>query len=415
LKIPTAALWMTGALVVTCCALPTAAQVSGVTPEPGAPSPGGVTILDDENRVTATGALRYWRAHSTHGGRAMLKVFRPEGGRLVLVGSSPLVTLAPGETGTFACSIPVSRNDLIGCFCPDANCVDRGATGSVLVADGDLGTSEAGVFTPETGAPAVFAASTRSFDVPSRAANDLVVPVVSRGPGAAGTLWATSLEIFNTGVQEAQVALYLNLSDRDNTIPAASAQAIIPARSLLVIEDLLSQTFDMEEATGSVDLISSERIIAHSKITNIGGAAGGFGQKVPAVPAAWSLGDDEAAGLEPNSDIAYLFAVRQDDSYRTNAGVANLSGFTLEVDLEAFDGTSRVGRSVRLALPPFSHTQINRVLNLLQTTSSQSGLRLNVSAAQGSAARFIAYSSRVDNLSGDAVFQIADRQPPLPD
>lgn len=407
--------WAMVIVIAACCAATATAQSAGVSPGPGVPSPGGITILDDENRVTATGTLQYWRAYSTHGGRAMLKVFRPEGNRLVLVGSSPLVTLLPAEIGAFRCSIPVSRNDLVGCYCPDTNCVDQSTTGLILVADGDLGTSEADVFQNQTGGPALFAATTRSFDVPSRAATDLVVPVVGRGPGAAGTQWVTSLEVFNTGVQEAQVALYFNRSRIDNTTPAASALAFIPARGMLVVEDLLLETFDTEAAIGSVDMIASERIIAHANITNTGSATGSYGQRVPAVPAAWGLGDDEAPGLEPNADIAYLFAAVENDSFRTNAGVSNLSGFALEIDMAAFDGTSPVGATIRLSLPPFSHIQVNQVLIALDAASGHSGLRLNVTAAPGSEGRFLAYSSRVDNVSGDAVFQIADRQPPLAD
>ncbi|MCD4750583.1 MAG: hypothetical protein K8R59_14530 [Thermoanaerobaculales bacterium] len=402
-------------LIAACCAAPTTAQNAGVSPVSGVPSSGGITILDDENRVTATGTLRYWRAYSTHGGRAMLKVFRPEGSRLVLVGSSPLVTLPPAEIGTFHCSIPVSRNDLVGCYCPDTNCIDQSTTGLILVADGDLGTSQADVFQDQTGGPALFASTTRSFDVPSRAGADVVIPVVGRGPGATGTQWVTSLEVFNTGVQEAQVALYFNLSGMDNTTPAASSHAVIPARSMLLVEDLLLETFDTEDAVGSVDLIASERIIAHANITNIGDAAGTYGQRVPAVPAVWGLGDDEAPGLEPNADIAYLFAAVENDSFRTNAGVCNLSGFALDVDMAAYDGTSPVGETIRLTLPAFSHVQVNHVLNELDAVGDHSGLRLNVTAVPGSEGRFLAYSSRVDNITGDAVFQIADRQPPLAD
>ncbi len=395
-------------------ALPPAvhAQTAGIDPVQGTPSAGGQTVLDSDHRVTSSGILRYWRAYSTHGGRAMLKVFRPEGDRLVLVGASGLVSLRPGEVGTFECSIPVSRNDLIGCYCPDSNCIDRSFQGLAMVSEGDRGTSDLDEFQEQSGVPALFASTTLSFDVPSRAAANLVIPVVGRTPGAAGTRWATSLEIFNTGVEEAHVALYFNQSGRDNTTPTASGQAVISARGLLVLDDLLLETFGIENAVGSVDLIASQRLIAHATISNLGGG-GTFGQGVPAVPAAWGLGDDEAPGLEPNADIAYLFSVVENDQFRTNVGVANLAGVALEVDLEAFDGTSPVGVPVRLIIPPYSHIQVNRVLDVLEISQTASPLRLNVSAAPGSTARFLAYSSRVDNVTGDAVLLLGEREPPL--
>ena len=174
----------------------------------------------------------------------------------------------------------------------------------------------------------------------------------------------------------------------------------------------LIETFDIENAVGSVDLISSQRIIAHATISNLGGG-GTFGQGVPAVPAEWGLGDDEAPGLEPNADIAYLFSIVENDEFRTNVGVSNLAGVTLEVDLEAFDGTSPVGAPIRLIIPPYSHIQVNRVLDVLGISETASPLRLNVSAAPGSTARFLAYSSRVDNVTGDAVFLLGEREPPL--
>jgi hypothetical protein len=406
-------LWAVAFWLVLLSSQPVAAQSAGIDPESGTPSSGGITLLDNEHRVTTSGTLDYWRAYSTNGGRAMLKVFRPEGNRLVLVGTSPLVTLPPGEIGTFRCSIPVSRNDIIGCYCPDTNCTDRSTTGLALETEGDVGTSPADIFQAGPGVPALFASTTLSFNVPSMATTDLVIPVVGRGPGIGGTQWVTSLEVFNTGIQKARVALYFNQSGMDNTTPTASAQAIIPARGMLVVDDLLLETFNTEAALGSVDLIASEPIIAHSNITNTGSSTGTYGQKVPAVPANWALGDDEAPGLEPNADIAYLFALVENDSYRTNAGICNVSGVVLEVDLEAFDGTSPVGNPLRLAVPPFSHVQVNRILEVLDAADHPSGLRLNVTAAPGSTARFLAYSSRVDNTSGDAIFQIGDRQPPL--
>lgn len=345
----------------------------------------------------------------------MLKVYRPEGNRLVLIGTSPLVSLAPGETTTASCDIPVSKNDLIGCFCPDINCVDRLPEGAILAADGDRGTGLSDVFENQSGGLALFASTTRSFDVPTRAEKDLVIPVVGRGPGAAGTRWVTSLEVFNTGVEEALVALYFNRTEIDNTRPASSAQAVIPARGLLIVDDLLLETFDIEAAVGSVDLIASEAIIAHARIANQDEETGSYGQMVSGVPAAWGLGDDQAPGLEPNADIAYLFAVVENEEYRTNVGVCNLSGFDLEVDVSAFDETSPVGEDLRLSLPPFSHIQVNQVLEELEAETSSRPLRLNVTAVEGSSGRFLAYSSRIDNTTGDAVFQMADRQAPLPD
>ena len=60
------------------------AQTAGREPQPGSPLESGVTFIDLDHPVTASGELRLWRVVSSEGARVMLKVFRPEGDRLLL-------------------------------------------------------------------------------------------------------------------------------------------------------------------------------------------------------------------------------------------------------------------------------------------------------------------------------------------
>ncbi len=391
---------------------PVWAQIAGRLPVAGSAALGGTTYVDNENRVTAQGTLRFWQAHSTSGGRVMLKVFRPEGDRLVLVGASPLETLGEADTATFACAIPVQRNDLIGCYCPDTHCVDRFATGEARTVTGDVGTTPTDQFIEETGTPAIYASTTLSFDVPSAAEKSLVVPVVARTPGLRGSVWTTSLEIFNTANEENQIALFLNLSYHDNTSPAASAQAVVPARGTLVLDDLLLEAFQISEATGSVDIIASHPVIAHARIANLG-AGGSFGQMVPAQPAGWALGDDDVPGANPNADIFYLFEIREDEAVRTNLGVTNVTAVPMSVELTAFSGTTVVGETLRIDLLPYSHVQHAKIRELMAVPADSRSLRINVAASAGSAGRFLTYASRVDNQTGDAVFILGTRESSL--
>jgi len=389
------------------------AQEAGVKPVPGQVFAAGKTLLDDDHRVTHTGVLRYWRAYSTLGGRVMLKVFRLESDRLVLVGASPLVSLSPGEPGTFECRIPVSRGDLIGCFCPDTNCVDRLEGGGALLADGDAGTGPSSRFSSEVGGPSLYAGASQAFDARSPASANLVVPVVSRGPGAGQSNWITSLELFNTSDEEAVVALYFNLSDVDNTQPAASSRIRLPARGTMRIEDLLLDSFGISQACGSLDIVASAPILAHARILNTGSETGTFGQAIPAVPACWALGDDSASGLSPHTGTGSIFVVLENGDWRTNIGVANVSGSPLDVRIDAFEKTTPLGSTLWISLPAYSHTQVNRILSRMGLVSPQREIRLEISAADGSAGRFLAYASRVDNHSGDASYIPAESEPVL--
>jgi hypothetical protein len=389
------------------------AQSAGQEPEAGLPTNGGVTYIDAGHPVTATGTLHLWRTYSSSGARAMLKVFRPEGDRLVLVGTSPLETVAGAQVVTFVCKIPVARNDVIGCFCPDATCIDRFSDGTALTFAGDAGTLPLDEFVTEVGVPAMLAAAANSAEIPSSASTDLVLPVGARTPGLNDTLWRTTLEIFNTAFEAADVVLYLNLSNEDNTTPAASGRLEVPARATLGLEDLFAEVFQLEEGIGSVDILASVPVLAHARIANYGGDAGSYGQHVPAVPARWALGDDDAPGLNPNGDIVYLFDARENEEWRTNLGLVNVTGVPLTLRVTAYSGSTQVGQARQYALFPYSHTQVLHILDDLQVEGSAGGIRLNVAAVAGSAGRFFAYASRVDNASGDAVFVPGDKEPSL--
>jgi hypothetical protein len=389
------------------------AQQAGRDPAPGQSLQGGTTFVDTDHPVTSSGTLDLWRAASTQGTRVMLKVYRPDGDRLVLVGTSPLETVPAGEVATFACGIPVARNDLIGCFCPDSSCVDAFADGNTLSAAGDFGTSLRDGFSPGVGSPAIFAAGSLLADIPSTAATELVIPVVARTPGLNSTLWSTSLELQNTADRTADVALFFNRSEIDNTVPAASAQIVIGPRGMVTIDDLLIEAFGLGEAAGSVDIVSSEAIFAHARIANYGGAAGSYGQAVPAVPVVWALGEDTTPGTNPEAGIAQLFECREDADFRCNLGIASVASVPLRVNVTAWNGSDPVGTPLSLELEAFSHTQVNRLLQQMGIASA-GGTRLEVAADAGSRGRFFAYISRIDNRSGDAVFLLGDRESTLP-
>ena len=389
------------------------AQQAGRDPVPGQPQSGGTTSIDLAHPVTSSGTPDLWRVTSTQGARVMLKVYRPDGDRLLLVGTSPLETVPAGDVATFSCRIPVARNDLIGCFCPDSSCVDAFSDGDTLSAVGDMGSGPLASYAPGVGSPAIFAAGSLLAEIPSTAATDLVVPVVARTPGLNGTVWSTSLEIHNPSDGIAQIALFFNRSNANNTTPAASAQAEIQPKATLVFDDLLDEAFTLSDDVGSVDIVSSEPVFAHARIANYGGVAGSFGQSAIAAPVAWALGEDDVPGTNPDAGNATLFECRENTDFRCNLGIANVANVPLTVAVTAWIGPDAVGTPLALDLEPFSHTQVNRVLQSMGISAAD-GVRLEVFANPGSSGRFFAYISSVDNQSGDAVFLLGDREPTLP-
>lgn len=402
------------AVMVMLSATTGSAQTAGIDPAAGTPLPGGVTVIDREHPVTSSGTLRLWRAFSSDGARVMLKVFRPDGDRLLLIGTSPLETVPAGTTVTFACSIPIARGDLVGCFCPDSSCVDGDAAGLTWTADRDVGTVPLSELAEAVGTPAVFAAGSILADVPSTAATELVLPVAARTRGANSTVWSTRLELMNPGDDPVQLSLLFNLSNADNTTPAASAQAEIGPGTVLTFPDLLLDAFNLADASGSVDIVATAPIFGHARIANDGGSSGSFGQSAPALPADWALASDPAPGADPAAGVAVLFGVRENGDFRSNLGIASTASTPLTVVISAAADGSPVGTPLQIELPPYSHHQINRILTELGVAPGTPGVLVRVAAAAGVTGRFFAYLSEIDNLSGDAVVVLGDRIPSLP-
>ena len=188
---------------------------------------------------------------------------------------------------------------------------------------------------------------------------------------------------------------------------------MIQPQGTLIIDDLLVEAFELSDDVGSVDIVSSEPVFAHARIANFGGVAGSYGQAVPAVPVEWALGEDNIPGTNPNADVATLFECREDTDFRCNLGIASVANVPLTVIVTAWNGPDAIGTPLSLDLDPFSHTQVNRVLQDMGV-SAAGGVRLEIAAAPGSTGRFFAYISSVDNQSGDAVFLLGDREPTLP-
>jgi len=390
-------------------------QYAGREPASGVSTLAGTTFIDVENPVNRSGTLRIWRAYSQNGARVILKVFRQEGDRMVLVGSSALESVGPAAVEAFGCNIPVARGDYIGCFCPDVNCVDRFSDGLILSGEGDFGTTEASELIVGSGTPAIAAARSANFDIPSTASFNLVIPVVARTLGSFSTQWVTSLELFNTSFEAGTVTLSLNLSDRDNTLPACSFSIQLGPRAVFELDDLFVGGFQMLQGSGSVDLVSTTRIVAYARVFNTGSREGTYGQLVPAFPAEWAIRDDDTPGVNPCESTVYLLGAKENLLWRTNMGITNIAATPLQVEVTAFSGSDSIGEPLKISLNPYSHTQINQVLKRFNRAETRSGVRLQVKPNSGSYGRFFGYLSIVDNQSGDAVFIPGAREPSMLD
>ncbi len=215
--------------------------------------------------------------------------------------------------------------------------------------------------------------------------SDLVIPVVTSGPGSQGTLWSSELTVVNPGETDALVRL---------EYPSAGfiygIQLTVAAGTAVHVADVVSGIV----VAGTYWLhLSSDTpgLVAHSR-TYTTSATGTYGQSIPAVA---------SASLAGAGDVLVLPGLVSGDGFRSNLLVTSASAVPITVSLElmAEDGSPVGALDVEVAAAGL--TQLNRFLESVPGWPGHGWARVT-SATPG--ASYFAAVSVVDELTGDPVF-----------
>ena len=186
------------------------------------------------------------------------------------------------------------------------------------------------------------------------ASDRIVIPVVSRTPGAEGSFWKTDVFITNTWrTGNASVVLVQFFTtdglEKELTVSVAPLQTV-------TLRDIVFESFGLEQAVGLLLVQAADdanRIAARADIYNTGGAAGTFGQSAPGI---------SISRLNRNSVLPGLSV----GSGRVNVGLANPNDSTVLANVRLFDDSGLVAEG-SLVVEPFSVVQSNSVLSWLGT------------------------------------------------
>jgi hypothetical protein len=225
------------------------------------------------------------------------------------------------------------------------------------------------------------------------------LPTVAKANGRFGSVWTTDVWIYQQGAST--IHLWFNPADQDNT--DASSVVVTLDQPVTVLTDVVGSTFGAD-GVGSVHYLADGPVVVTSRTWTTADPAGSFGQTIPGVPL------EDAAVPDTGQAGALRMFVDQLDGFRTNLGVTNVSRVpaTVAVDIFTADGEPAPGSSsFTLELPPFGMTQVNDLLNRLDS-GVREGLivRVGVTSAEGA---ITAYTSTVDNATNDASYQQGSR------
>jgi subtilisin-like proprotein convertase family protein len=221
--------------------------------------------------------------------------------------------------------------------------------------------------------------------------DSIMVPVVAKIRGQAGTDWKTELVIANLSDDELAVLVEYRPRRQQPGSPAVANLTLGPGM-LWKSDDAVTDLFSLDRAAGSLRIVVPDgpaRIAASARVFNQT-AGGSYGQFVPGVA--------EGVGLRATS-----IHVDEDASNRTNLGVCEVGGNAVQIRCEVIDSIGRTaGEPIHLNLDPFELVQINGVFEAVAADDSANA-RVECVSESGHQS-WIAFASVVDGVTGDAIY-----------
>jgi hypothetical protein len=217
-----------------------------------------------------------------------------------------------------------------------------------------------------------------------------LIPGAGSSRGASGTHWKTDLELFCAE----DCSFRLAYSDRTKPSEEQSVALSLRGGETVVIRNVVESIFGAAETTGTLSLQGGDApSVRAAAYTYNDSPAGRYGQRVPARRVSNAGG---TATLE-------LLGVEESPAARTNLGFENTTGVAADigVSLRNADGTEVATRVIQL--PPFGSLPL--YLRELSGSVDSGYVRITAPAS------IIAYASRIDARTGDAVFSYAVLSP----
>lgn len=304
---------------------------------------------------------------------------------ITLVDSASGVTIGPS---TFLAVEP-NQNLQINGVLPDIDLpptADPYLTVTVVNGSGRV-AAYASVIDNRTG-DAVFIPGSRPEIRPS-----LLIPVVARVRGEAGTEWRSDIRVLNHGSFSVHVDAELRFQDAVGLPPVVRTFELRPAEAAS-FEDVVGSLFSFDEVQGSLRLVPREGPAALCAVSRTANqvAEGTYGQFIPAIA--------EGQGIRHEGALIHL---AKNDRARTNVGIVEADGKGVSLRLLLHDEIGRpMGYVNHLTLGSWESVQINDVFAAMGAPPRDNA-RLEI-AIEGGAGNFFAYASVVDADSGDAIF-----------
>jgi len=218
---------------------------------------------------------------------------------------------------------------------------------------------------------------------PSSFAPRKVIAAVAHTPGVLGTAWQTDVRLFNRGATTANVTAIFTHSGDEGWNHFAAVKLSIAPQQVMALDDVVAATM-RTSGLGQLEFLGDTDSLVVTSRTYTRANGGTYGQFIPAV------------STSDAATIAFLPRVQNNATFRSNVGFAETAGGSGTIRVTFFDAF--VGNAISqqdYPILPFGQLQVPASGNPVMTAE--------VRVVSGDA-RIVAYSSVIDNRTGDPIY-----------
>jgi hypothetical protein len=220
-----------------------------------------------------------------------------------------------------------------------------------------------------------------------------MVAAAAHAPGAANTNWRTDLRLVNPSTTEATATVYLLPQGTNNATRATKVTVTVPSAGQLALADVLDSKFSFSGSAALLVESTEASLVVTSRTYNQSANGSTYGQFIPGV----NINDALAA-----NEKGHLIYISKSNDYRTNVGFPGTTATAGAVAVTLYDGNNVVLGSKAFDIAPYGQIQVNDIFGAMLAGSAQVA-RAEVSAT----VPVVAYSSVIDNRTGDPIAMIA--------
>jgi len=208
--------------------------------------------------------------------------------------------------------------------------------------------------------------------------------------------WRTDLRLFNAGTvpQSTTISFFPSTPSNQPLVPVVKPVNVPPGQ-IAVLNDILHALFGQSNVGGAIQVLTTagQPLIVSGR-TYDQEPSGTYGQFVPAVSPI------EAIGLGDNA--LQILQVEQSESFRSNIGLAEVTGHPATVELTAYVPDSKAFPTIQVPLRANEFIQLNGLMTSLGYPTAYNA-RIQIRVLDGTG-RVTAYASVVDNRTADPTY-----------